>query len=211
MSKDILAERKQALEEAFFQKAEKEQVDKYRDKLGKQKTLDELREISGMESEAVLEKLVDAGITGDTMAAIALVPLVHVAWSDGELDKKERAAILQAADHKGIKTDSPAHGLLDKWLDKKPSRELFAAWQSYIGGLGTHLDAKQIAELRDQIVEFAREVARSAGGFLGFGAVSESETRALEQIAAAFPEGSAAGSAAGEAASPEGSSKDEEE
>jgi hypothetical protein len=189
MTKDILAERKQALEDAFFQKAEKEQVEKYRDKLGKQKTLDELREISGMESEKVLNHLVDVGITGETMAAIALVPLVHIAWSDGDLEKKERKAISAAAEHKGIKSETPARELLDQWLEKKPGRELFAAWAEYIGALDAHLEADQLAELRDQIVEFAREVARSAGGFLGFGSVSESETRALEEIAAAFPPG----------------------
>lgn len=189
MSKDILAERKQALEEAFFKKAEKEQVKKYREKLGKQQTLEELREISGMESEKVLNHLVDVGITGETMAAIALVPLVHVAWSDGEVDKREREAIVAAAEHKGIKADTPARELLNHWLEDKPVKELFSVWSEYIGALDAHLDSEQIAELRDQIVSFAREVARSAGGFLGFGSVSESETRALDEIAAAFPTG----------------------
>lgn len=187
MTKDILSERKQALEEAFFKKAEQEQVEKYREKLGKQKTIEELREISGMENEKVLSHLVDAGITGDTMAAIALVPLVHVAWSDGELEPKERDAILQAAEHKGINADTPARELLDKWLESDPGDELFAAWSDYVGGLEEHLEPDQVVELRDQVVEFAREVARAAGGFLGFGSVSDSETRALEEISAAFP------------------------
>lgn len=187
MSKDVFAERKQALEDAFFKKAEKEQVEKYRDKLRKQETIEELREISGMESDEVLRHLVDAGITGETIAAIALVPLVHVAWSDGDLDKKEREAIIQAAEHKGIKADTPAWELLGHWLEDKPGKELFAAWSLYIGGLEAHLEGDQVTELRDQIVEFARDVARSAGGFLGFGSVSESETKALDEIAAAFP------------------------
>ncbi len=189
MTKDILSERKQALEEAFFKKAEKEQVAKYREKLSKQQTIEELREISGMDNEKVLSHLVDAGITGETMAAIALVPLVHVAWSDGAIETKEREAILQAAEHKGINADSPARDLLDKWLEQNPGDELFGAWCDYVGNLDQHLDAGQLAELRDQIVEFAREIARAAGGFLGFGSVSDSETRALEEIAAAFSEG----------------------
>lgn len=187
MTKDILSERKQALEEAFFKKTEQEQVARYREKLGKQKTIEALREISGMENEEVLAHLVDAGITGDTMAAIALVPLVHVAWSDGEVEPKERDAILAAAEHKGIEADAPAHKLLETWLDENPGDALFSAWRDYVGGLEAHLDADQVADLRDQIVEFAREVARSAGGFLGIGAISESEKQALDEIAAAFP------------------------
>lgn len=188
MSKDILSERKQALEEAFFKKAEQDQVARYREKLGKQKSIDELREVSGMDNDEVLARLVDAGVTGETMAAIALVPLVHVAWSDGELDAKERSAILKAAEHKGIAPGDPARALLETWLETNPGGELFETWSSYIAGLDEHLDGPQIAELRDQIVEFAREVAKSAGGFLGFGSVSDSETRALDEIQAAFPE-----------------------
>lgn len=190
MTKDILSKRKEALEEAFFKKAEQEQVAKYRDKLSKQKTIEELREISGMENETVLGHLVDAGITGDTMAAIALVPLVHVAWSDGALEPRERDAILHAAEHKGIGADAPARELLEKWLEDKPADDLFDAWRDYVGGLEKHLDAEQLAELREQIVAFAREVARAAGGFLGIGSVSDSETRAIDEIAAAFPEAS---------------------
>jgi len=187
MSKDILSERKQALEDAFFKKAEKDQVDKYREKLRVQETLEELREISGMESDEVLGHLIEVGITAETMAAIALVPLVHVAWSDGVLDKKERKAILEAASSKGISSDAPAHDLLIEWLDDKPGSDLFDAWAEYVGALRAHLEQEQVEELRDQIVGFAREVARAAGGLLGFGSVSESETKALEEIAAAFP------------------------
>ena len=47
--------------------------------------------------DAVLEKLANFGMDASTLAALSLAPLVLVAWADGEVDAKERDAVLAAA------------------------------------------------------------------------------------------------------------------
>ena len=180
---DSLKERGRSLEEAFFKKEESKQLEGHRKKL----QVNELAEASGLDNTKALAPLVDLGVTADTIAAIALVPLIHVAWADGEMQENERKAILEAADEKGIKNDSPAHQLLDSWLDERPKATLFAAWSEYIGALKDEVDDKALAELKESIASFARDVAKSAGGFLGIKAVSGDEERALDEVEKAFP------------------------
>lgn len=188
MTHDFLGKRRKALEEAFFKKAEKQQLEAYRHKLAAAEQKDELREISGMENDHVLEALVELGVTGETMAALALVPLVHVGWADGILQVAERKAILRAAHEKGIDEGSAAAELLDHWLEDEPRAELFDAWCEYIGALEPLLDAEHLDILKSEITSKAREIARKAGGLLGIVSISDSEEKALAEIEAAFPE-----------------------
>ncbi len=180
---DALKERGKSLEEAFFKQEESKQLEGHRKKL----QIKELAEASGLDNGEALAPLVELGVTPDTMAAIALVPLIHVAWADGNMDDSEREAILSAADEKGLTTDSPAHKLLDSWLDQKPGKDLFVAWKDYIGALRDVVDDKVLLDLKDSINAFARDVAKSAGGFLGIKSVSGAEETALADVNAAFP------------------------
>jgi len=125
-------------------------------------------------------------MSGQTVAALSLVPLLRVAWADGKLDEKERDAILQAAQSKGIEPGSASHALLDGWLVRKPDASLHDAWAAYVAALSSSLTQEQREHLRDQLVGFARRVAEAAGGFLGVGKVSAAEEKALAAIEAAF-------------------------
>lgn len=187
MTHDFLGDRRKALEEAFFKKAEKQQLEAYREKLAAAEQREELRQISGMENDHVLDALVALGVTGETMAALALVPLVHVGWADGILQASERKAILRAAHEKGIEEGTPAAELLDHWLDEEPRPALFDTWCEYIGALEPLLDAEHLDILKNEITSKAREIARKAGGILGIVSISDSEEKALDEIEAAFP------------------------
>src|SRR5690606_26860332 len=108
MSSEFLDDRRKSLEDEFFHKESQKDLAKLREKLAKQNSKDELRKASGMEDEAVLDRLVELGIGADTIAALSLVPLIKVAWADGAVQDREREAILQGAEDKGITKDSPA-------------------------------------------------------------------------------------------------------
>jgi len=149
-------------------------------------TKDELRKVSGMTDEAVLDQLVALGLTGKTIAALSLVPLIWVAWADGVIQDNERVAILQGAHGKGLEEGSAGYQLLEGWLAKRPDETLFSAWEAYIKTLTAQLNDEQNRLLKTQIVNFARVVAESAGGFLGIGRVSGSEEKVLTRIGAAF-------------------------
>ena len=157
-----------------------------RDKLDAQKSREELRKASGMTDDAVLDRLASLGLTSKTIAALSLVPLIQVAWADGEIQDDERSKILQGAHGKGLEQGSPGYELLQSWLQRKPADDLFNAWESYIKALTAQLNEEQNRVLREQIVGFSKAIAVAAGGFLGIGKVSGAEERVLGRIEAAF-------------------------
>lgn len=183
---DFLGDRKKALEDAFFHAEEEKQIQKMRAELDKKSGRDDLRSVSGISDDAVLDQLVATGVTGRTVAALSLVPLLRVAWADGKMDERERDAVLAAAQGKGIEVGSAAFQLLHGWLDRAPSDALFDSWKAYIRELSSSLVTPQRALLKKQILDFANDVAKAAGGILGMRKVSAAEERALAEIQAAF-------------------------
>jgi hypothetical protein len=186
VSDNTLEERGRALENQFFDKENKAKIAAMKEKLDAQQTREELRKASGMSDDAVLDKLVELGLRSNTIAALSLVPLIAVAWADGEIQDNERTAILQGAHGKGLEQGTDGYELLQTWLKTKPSEDLFVAWESYIKALASQLNEEQNRLLKNQIVGFAKMVATSAGGLLGFGKVSGSEEKTLQRIEAAF-------------------------
>ena len=75
-----------------------------------------LAEVAGIRDDHLLQKLVDLEVSPETVAAIALVPLVEVAWADGTVDAKEREAVLAAAAAQGMAAGSLEYDLLATWL-----------------------------------------------------------------------------------------------
>lgn len=181
-----LEERGSALEDAFFDKENQSKIKAMRDKLATERTRDDLRRTSGMTDDDVLDKLLALGLTGSTVAAISLVPLVWVAWADGSIQDNERQAILQGAHAKGLDEGSDGHTILSGWLAKPPQPALYEAWQEYIKALSSELNEAQNRMLKNQVVGFAQMVAESAGGFLGMRKVSEAEVTVLGKIGSAF-------------------------
>ena len=186
MSEVTLEDRGRALENQFFEKDDQQKLAQMKKSLDSQGTRDELRKASGMSDEAVLDKLVALGLRANTIAALSLVPLLQVAWADGKIQDNERTAILQGAHGKGLETGTPGYELLQAWLARPPSEELFVAWEAYIKALTAQLNDEQNRLLRQQIIGFAKMVAAAAGGILGFGKVSASEEKVLHRIEGAF-------------------------
>ena len=56
-----------------------------------------LSEASGITNDSILENLFRLGIDAEMVAALQLVPLLEVVWAAGELDEKEKQAVLKAA------------------------------------------------------------------------------------------------------------------
>lgn len=192
MSSEFLDDRRKALEDEFFHKQSQKDLESMREKLVLQTSKEALRKASGMTDDAVLDKLVALGIGAQTIMALSIVPLVHVAWADGKVQPEERDAILQGAHKKGIEKGTEAHELLEDWLARKPADRLFDTWAAYIKALCEQLSAEEMQQLRSQVTRFARFVAESSGGFLGIGKVSDAEEQTLTRIEAAFDAGSQA-------------------
>lgn len=179
MSHD-LTERRRALENAFFARRDRELIEQMHDER-------ELLEASHIENRDLLHHLLEFGITAETLAAMSMVPLLSVAWSDGKLDKAERAQILSVARDGLVDPSSPAYQVLERWLEEAPGAGLLDTWVEYIAAISASLTADVRRALRNEVLRVSEGVAEASGGFFGVGdRVSEAERTMLERIEAAF-------------------------
>jgi len=186
MSRELLEDRRKALEEAFFRKESERLRSELQAKRAREDRAQSLGEASGIADEDLLDRLVDLGIEAETLAALSLVPLVEVAWADGKINERERDAIIRGARASGIEAGTPSDGLLEMWTRERPPAGLMASWKSYIGAMARELSAEQRWRLEETLIGRARSVADAAGGFLGIGKVSGAEEMILEEMKHAF-------------------------
>ncbi|HEV8267074.1 MAG TPA: hypothetical protein VGR00_02525, partial [Thermoanaerobaculia bacterium] len=111
--KDPFGNLRHSKEEEYFHKKERELIEKVRQRA-------RLGEAAGVEDTTVLGHLEALGFDRDTVGLLHLVPLVQVAWSDGEVSAAERKEIHDAAAARGVAAGSPARAKLDGWLSKRP-------------------------------------------------------------------------------------------
>ena len=186
LSKGFLEDRKNALEDAFFKNQERALKDKLRAQTEAAHHREALAAACTINDPAVLDHLVALGIHADTVAALALLPLVAVAWADGKLDGKERDAILKAVKSRGIEDGTPVREMLDSWLATRPGSEAMDAWKEYMQAISATMDAATISNMRDQTVGEAKAVASAAGGFLGIASISPEEQAVLDELEKVF-------------------------
>ena len=184
---DEFRDRRNKLEEAFFAKENERLRQRLREADEAKSRKEALAAASGITDDAVLERLAALGLGGGTLAALSLVPLVVVAWADGDIDDKERHALLSGAAEVGVGTEDVSRQLLDRWLKEPPPRELLAAWTDYIRATSATLGDEAKRALEAELLGRARRVAEATGGFLGLGRkVSAAEEAALERLEEAF-------------------------
>ena len=97
MNKDQFVVREKALEEEFFARENAKLKESLQRKLHDEEASAALAKASGITDETVLQHMLAAGLTPQTGAAFALLPLILTAWADGKLDDAERSAVLAAA------------------------------------------------------------------------------------------------------------------
>ena len=182
-----LRDREKALEESFFAKQSEKLREAMREREQAQVSRAELATVSGIADTEVLDKLLGLGIGAESWTALSIVPLVEVAWANGNVDEKERRAVLAGAEANGIVPAGPGHQILEGWLRNRPDGRLLQVWGEYIVGLCASLEPADRHALRDQVMGRARSVAKATGGFLGFGErISPEEEIVLQQLEKAF-------------------------
>jgi tellurite resistance protein len=169
-------------EEAYFKQREIEQRRKLREKL--EAAAHELAEKHAIADSlktsdlGLAERIKALGFSGGTAPVFDLLPLVHVAWADGAVQKGERAAILKVLETRGIAAGSEGFVLLESLLEERPSDEYMteslAVLRELVGQGGPGSD----------VVGLCERVAAASGGFLGLGGkVDEAERALIDEIA----------------------------
>ncbi len=187
MADDVWAERRKSLEDAFFAQRDRELLEQLRKHYQSSDQLAALRGVSGIKDDATLQKLADTGVDASVFAALMLVPLVEVAWSDGHVEESEKDAVLKAAETHAIARGTPPYIWLERMLVDRPDPSVLAAWKSYIAELVKELPPTAVEASKTQMLNWVTSVAEAAGGILGFGnKVSTMEQATIHELARAY-------------------------
>jgi len=184
VERNTLNDAGKGLEDAFFAKENARLLQQMRDKAKQQERRAAMREVVRVNDDALIDNLIALGLEPGTVLALQLVPLAAVAWADGQIEPRERDAVLKAAAAQGIATDSVAGQLLNNWLVQQPGAELVDAWKRQMRALLPLLSPNEREQIRASALERARSVAEAAGGFLGLTSrISPQEKAVLDGLA----------------------------
>ena len=187
MAKGVLSDREKALEESYFRQHDAKLLEKLRQRAGLDDIATALAEKLHVENPALLARARKVGDTADTAAAFLLAPLVQIAWAEGSVGKRERAAVLRLALERGVPDGTPAHAQLVRWLEERPDDALFDTALECLEAALAVLPPKERDERLEQIADACREVAEASGTevarLIGLGnGVSSSEASILDTI-----------------------------
>ena len=169
--------------DALFHERDQQLWEAFRERQVKKDRTMQFAAVLGMNDQSLLDHLVELDVQPEAIAAIAIIPLAVVAWADHAVQPQEREAILQAARASGVQPQDGRYPVLEYWLTRRPSPELLEAWKHYIRALCRQLNPQEIAELKHDLLDRARDVAEAAGGILGLGnKVSANERAALQEL-----------------------------
>lgn len=183
---DPFKQRQQGMEDAFFKDRDRQLLEKMRSQLSTMEEKKKLGHVTGIVEEHVLASLVEAGVNAETFAAVSLIPLVELAWCDGNVAAEERDAVLNAASGQGVRSDSASYELLSSWLNERPDPKIIAAWKEYVSELARIMPPESLAPLKKNMLDRLNKVASSAGGFLGLSTISKHEQEKINEIARAW-------------------------
>ena len=171
--------RARSKEEEYFLRAEAELLEKVRVRAAKEAERRAMGEQHGVEDPEILAAFEEAGYDRHTVRILHLVPILQIAWVDGEISKAEREEILRLAAARGVDEASPAHARLLSWLDSPPSPEFFERTMTILARLIEALPEDREAAFQGEIMTSALKVASASGGFLGLGSKVSAEEKAL--------------------------------
>jgi uncharacterized tellurite resistance protein B-like protein len=180
--------RGKALEEAFFYQMDQELIALLSQRLQRDEKIRAFASATGIRDKQRLASLVDAGFELSTLTAFIWVPLVFVAWADGNADEMERNAIFRVLTNKGISHETASMMIAHDWLRQTPREDLWKTWEEFTAVTLAKLVPTVRNEMIDEIVGLCHVVANASGGFLGVGTISETEARIIDRVTRSMQE-----------------------
>jgi hypothetical protein len=130
-----------------------------------------------------MEDLRSVGYSPETVALVPFMPLLHVAWADGEISNGERAMILSSAATRDIEWEGRAHRQLLEWIAHPPSPEFFVKSLRAIRFAWRAVPVEKRATLRRSLIASCIRVAEaSAEGPSPGTEISEQEQGVLDWL-----------------------------
>jgi hypothetical protein len=180
MADDPLSSRR-ASEEDYFQRKDRELIEKIRQQAKAEQELRELGERIGVTDPEVIRELAEMGFTLETVRLLPLIPVLEMAWAEGGVTDAERKMVMEVARARGIDDGSAADRQLAEWLDRRPEESVFRRAGRLIGALGASGGRFNITG--DDLLKYCEAIAEASGGLFGIRRVSAEERATLERIA----------------------------
>lgn len=135
-------------------------------------------------SEEVAKEALELGFDKDTARVLPLVPLIEMAWADGEVSSAESRTVRELAKRFGLEPDSEAFDFMTLMLREEPSEVFFER----VNRVVSHLVSENPDNWdRDSLVELVKQVAEASGGFFGLtNPINSDERDLLEDFAELF-------------------------
>lgn len=176
--KDISRDIKRREDQYFFEQ-EQQRLNEIRRNSAREAQTLRLMEAFGIQEPELVRGLADAGFDLDTFRLLYLVPLIQVAWSDGEVSQSESGQLLEIARLRGIRPGSAAHKRLAAWLAERPSDHFFQVCLRGVRAMLRRRPPSEAQALGRDLVWYCTRIASASGGFLGLGSRISREERLL--------------------------------
>lgn len=183
---DAIHKRGHALEDEFFHRVDERLREQLRKKMQREESRRVLAAATGFQDPTMLDQMLDAGIEPETLTALALVPVVFVAWADGSVSDAERETVMNEALKTNLAQQSAAFELVEGWLRNRPPSSMWTLWKEYVSAIRGKMSPVTGDALGKEIHRQATAVAKASGGTLGFGKISSAEQDKLDEIAKVF-------------------------
>lgn len=180
----VKSERARASEEDYFRQQDAEKLERAREAARREGLKQLLAEKVGATDPEVLELLLEMGLDKETVRVVPLLPLVQVAWADGEISSKEAALVHEAARARQIPGTGPAHELLEGLLRTRPSDAYFEKALVVLRDVLASLPEEERRKGMESFAAAVQAIAVASGGFFGLGKVSPGEREAIQKVAA---------------------------
>jgi tellurite resistance protein len=177
--KDAFSDLRKAKEEEFFHNREQALLEKLKQRGVAEQEARKLGEALQVKDERILEDLQALGYDAETIGILFVVPMIAVAWADGEISGRERSLIRELA---GVRGDGNSPRQLQQWLETKPPQEFFDRSLRIIGLLLKELSPVEGSKKERELLSSATRIAEASGGILGLGSISNEERKLIERI-----------------------------
>jgi len=133
--------------------------------------------------------LAEQKIPQEAYRLVMLLPIVYVAWADGQIHARERRLILKVAEEHGLLANG-GRPTLEHWLSVAPTESQLRTNLAVLNqlcnshdGLADEFDA----DCAQMLIAYCQDVADAAGSILGLNSPrSEAEQFALKTITSAL-------------------------
>jgi hypothetical protein len=132
----------------------------------------------GTDDAALAAQIRKLGFDGENAKVFDLLPLVHVAWADGTIQRGERAAILKVLRARGIEPGTDPFRTIEALLEERPPESFMKQSMALLKAVVASRGGKA-----DEIVDLCIQVAAASGGLLGLGnRIDETEKQLIARI-----------------------------